>query len=121
MSDWIDDPHQEQTGYEDPSLTEVHNADGSTTVYYDADQDGVPNSIGYDRDSDGDFERVEDDTDGDGRPDTTYFDFDNDGAIDAIVPDHGPADLGSQHGEGSEGRFHDFGGDQPDVNPYLRA
>lgn len=107
MSDWIDDPHQDQSGFDDQSttevhgdLTEVHQPDGATVVYYDPGHDGSPDSVGYDLDSDGDFERVDADTNGDGHLDSTYLDFNNDGKIDAIIHEPDPG---------------------MDVNPYLRT
>ena len=125
MSDWIDDTHHDAGAFGSTEvhgdLTEVHQPDGSTIVYYDPNHDGEPDQVGYDRDSDGDFERVDADTDHDGHPDTTYYDFDNDGKIDAIVPDHGGAlDLSfdPSHAASSDG-LHEAG--EPDVNPYLRT
>ena len=117
MSDWIDDPQQDHAGFDDPAasfghdpaasttevhgdLTEVHQPDGSTVVYYDPNHDGTPDSVGYDRDSDGVFEQVDSDTNQDGHLDTTFLDFNHDGKIDAII--HEP-DAGA------------------DINPYLRA
>jgi hypothetical protein len=125
MSDWIDDSHQDAGAFGSTTevhgdLTEVHQPDGSTIVYYDPNHDGEPDQIGYDRDSDGDFERVDADTDQDGHPDTTYYDFDNDGKIDAILPDRGGAlDMSFDSGQASSEGLNEAG--DSDVNPYLRA